>query len=72
MRDKNSQDVDRSIEAILSCAEQYIDNQSLTLSIVPSLMKLSPIEMTSKHDEIKAYLKKVESQQNYFGHKLGE
>lgn len=28
--------------------------------------------MTSRHNEIKGYLKKLESQQNYFVHKLGE
>ena len=53
LRDKNSEAVDKSVEALLSCADEYISNQSVTLMIVTSLMKLSPIEMTSKHEEIR-------------------
>ena len=50
LRDKNSEVVDRSVDALLSCADEYIENQMITMTIVTSLMKLSPIEMTSKHE----------------------
>jgi hypothetical protein len=35
-------------------------------------MKLSGKDMTSKHDQIKKYLLKVEGNYNYFIHKTGE
>lgn len=43
LRDKNSEAVDKSVEAILNCAEDYLSNNILTFTIVSSLMKLSSI-----------------------------
>ena len=42
-RDKNSEAVDRSVDAILSCANEYLGNTSIIFAIVVSLMKMSPI-----------------------------
>lgn len=60
------------MEVILSCAEEYLQDYSIIFAIIVSIMKLSPVEMTSKHDEIKKFLLKVESQQPYAIHKCGE
>lgn len=59
------------MQAILSCAEEYLDEEEITFLLVSGLMKLSGKEMTTKHDQIKSYLLKVEGNYNYFIHKTG-
>lgn len=41
LRDKEPEAVDRSVDAILSCANEYMDNSLIIFTIVSSLMKLS-------------------------------
>jgi hypothetical protein len=71
-RDQDQSKVDRAVQAILSCAEEYLSDEEITFMLVSALMKLSGKDMTSKHEDIKSYLLKVEGNYNYFIHKTGE
>jgi hypothetical protein len=48
-RDQDQSKVDRAVQAILSCAEEYLSDEEITFMLVSALMKLSGKDMTSKH-----------------------
>jgi hypothetical protein len=41
--------VDQAVDAILGCAEEYLNDEEITFLLVSALMKLSGKNMTSKH-----------------------
>jgi hypothetical protein len=49
-RDQDQSKIDKAVDAILSCAEEYLYDQEITFLLVSALMKLSGKNMTSKHD----------------------
>lgn len=48
-RDQDQSKVDHAVQAILSCAEEYLSDEEITFMLVSALMKLSGKDMTSKH-----------------------
>jgi hypothetical protein len=55
---------------LISCGLCYLDNSEIIFMILTSLMKLAVKDMTSKHEEIKEFMLKVETSSDYFTHKI--
>lgn len=72
LRDRESGKVDRSVDAILAGAEEYLNDKEIMFLVVSSLMKLSVVDMTTRHEDIKKFVRKVEAHSDYFIHKTGE
>lgn len=69
-RDHNSDIVDRSVTAIIDCANCYLNEPEVLALLVTSLMKLTELEMTTKHPEIKDFMLKLEANNDLFIHKI--
>lgn len=48
--------VDRSVRALIDCAECYLDQYDILIVLVSALMKLTRVDMTTLHSEIKVVM----------------
>lgn len=69
-RDQNTDAVDRSVMALIDCANCYLNEPEVLTLLVTSLMKLTEVDMTTKHSEIKEFMLKIESNNDFFIHKI--
>lgn len=60
------------MEVLIECANCYLDNSEIVFSLLSSLMKLAVKDMTTKHEQIKEFMMKVEASSDYFIHKIAE
>jgi|JI9StandDraft_1071089.scaffolds.fasta_scaffold438758_1 hypothetical protein len=58
-KSKSQEMVDRSVMALIDCGNCYLDDKEVILMLVSSLMKLTQVDMTSKHTEIKEFMLKL-------------
>lgn len=69
-RDHNSEVVDRSVQALIDFANCYLNEPEVLTLLVTSLMKLTELEMTTKHADIKEFMLKLEASNDLFIHKV--
>ena len=62
--------VDRSVDALIECTEQHMDSQEVVFMLLTSLMKLAVRDMTTRHNEIKALMVRVEGSSDFLTHSL--
>lgn len=56
--------------ALIDCGNSYINDTAVITMLLMSLMKLTKVEMTTKHAEIKDFMLKLESSNDYFINKV--
>ncbi len=64
--------VDRSVSVLIACGECYLKDSEVIFMIITSLMKLAVKDMTTKHEQIKQFMLKVEASSDYFIHTTAE